>query len=268
MESAELIEAARAGDERAFQELTRPLMRPLRSHILRMVAQPDDADELLQDTLVKAHRGLPRFRGEASFKNWVYSIASRTCLDHLRARKRWTVLAHVRAGDAAEGSPDAMEAIAAIAATPDFVYSVREHIAFCFSCIGRVLPPDQHAALMLREVAGFTNRESAKMMGLSDSVFRQKLSLGRKAMTGIFGDLCALIHKDGVCHMCAILRGKVPAEKRGEAVPRIGEQGDTPEARLDARLAITRQADVAEGSSRGWHDLMFRMMSAQEEGAA
>jgi len=266
MDQTATIEAARKGDAAAFDELARPLMRPLRSFILRTVAHPDDADDLLQETLTKAHRGLPKYRAEASFKNWMYTIASRACLDHLRARKRWRAIAHVEAGEAAEGNPDAMDALAGIASTPDFAYSAREHIAFCFSCIGRVLPPDEYTALMLREVAGFTNRESAKMMGLSTSVFRHTLTRGRRSMMDTFGELCALISKGGICHMCAVLRTKVPPDRRGEPAGRIGHSDDTPEALLEARLAITRDADLMEGGTSGWHDLMFRMMAAQEEG--
>jgi RNA polymerase sigma-70 factor (ECF subfamily) len=268
MEQDQLIKAAAGGDSQAFDQLTRPLLRMLQSYILRMVANPTDAEDLLQETLAKAYRGLAAFRGDASFKNWVFAIATRTCLDHLRQRKRWRVEAHVEAGEVAEQRPEVLEELFAAAGHPDFVYSVREHVAFCFSCIGRVLSPEEQAAVVLREVLELTNRESAKAMGVSESVFRHRLSAARQMMCDTFENLCALVNKQGICHMCNVLRGKLPPEKRGEKLTRIGDRAGTPDERLDVRLEIVRQADLARGTAAPWHDLMFTMMSRLEESRA
>ena len=266
MEQSHLIEAARGGGEAAFRQLTAPLQRQVRGYVLRLVTYPDDADDILQDTLLKAHKGLAGYRGEASFKNWLFSIASRECIEHLRKRKRWRRETQIDTQAASYESAELVAQSTAVHARQDFVFSIREHIAFCFSCIARVLPADEHAALMLREVYEFKNREASKMLGLSESVFRHKLAAGRKAMIAAFSDLCALLGKQGMCHQCAEIRARTAPEKRGEPVDDVSLAVADPTEALQKRLEIVRQADLADGTSSAWHDLLFRFMSQVEEG--
>ncbi len=266
MDATSLIDAARSGDEAAFGQLTAPLQRQVRGYVLRTVTHPDDADDILQDTLLKAFKGLPGYRGEASFKNWLFAIATRECMDHLRKRKRWRQETQLDTQTASYESEDLIEKSTAVHARQDFVFSIREHIAFCFSCIARVLPPDEHAALMLREVYEFKNREAAKMLGLSESVFRHKLAAGRKAMIAAFSDLCALLGKQGMCHQCAEIRARTAPGKQGEPVSDVSLDDDDPDQALQKRLEVVREADLADGTSAAWHDLLFRFMSEVEEG--
>ena len=79
---------ARVGDEEAFRELTDPYRRELQVHIYRIVGSPQDAEDLLQETLLAAWRGLERFEGRASLRAWLYRIATNRSLDALRASRR------------------------------------------------------------------------------------------------------------------------------------------------------------------------------------
>ena len=79
---------ARAGDEDAFRELTDPYGRELHRHIYRIVGSVQDAEDLLQETLLAAWRGLERFEGRASVRAWLYRIATNRALDALRASRR------------------------------------------------------------------------------------------------------------------------------------------------------------------------------------
>jgi RNA polymerase sigma-70 factor, ECF subfamily len=79
---------ARAGDEDAFRELTRPYRRELQLHIYLIVGSPQDAEDLLQETLLAAWRGLDRFQERASLRAWLYRIATNRSLDALRASRR------------------------------------------------------------------------------------------------------------------------------------------------------------------------------------
>ena len=131
-------------DRESFESLVRPLLPKLRSFALRMVAHPDDAEELVQDALLKAHRGLASYRGGSALSTWVFSILTRCCLDHLRKRRRWRWDAqhHARA------DPDAPhDEVMAMLAKPGSEYDAREHLAFCFSCVARSLSPEEAAAL-------------------------------------------------------------------------------------------------------------------------
>src|SRR6516164_5803323 len=79
---------ARAGDEDAFRELTDPYRRELQLHVYRMVGSVEEAEDLLQETLLAAWRGLAQFEGRASVRAWLYRIATNRSLDALRASRR------------------------------------------------------------------------------------------------------------------------------------------------------------------------------------
>lgn len=267
-QESQLVERALHGDQGAFSELVEPFRKPLFSYMYRMVTLRQDAEDLLQDVLVRVLESLPRFRGEARFKTWLFGIATHVCLDHLRNRKRWRTEAQLYGEREADSSPEYREQIADVLSRPDFVYEVREHIAFCFSCIGRTLAPDQQAAIMLREVLGFSNQESAAMLELSEPVFRHRLSAARATMISTYEGLCQLINKTGVCWQCRGLREFTPEAHRGadlvqiEVAPGLSV---TQENLFDSRLKIVREADLAEGATRAMHDLFYSGLSAREE---
>src|SRR5919202_4464079 len=83
-----IVARARAGDEDAFRELTDPYRRELQLHVYRIVGSTQDAEDLLQETLLAAWRSLDRFEGRASLRGWLYRIATNRSLDALRASRR------------------------------------------------------------------------------------------------------------------------------------------------------------------------------------
>ena len=253
----------RRADRESFDRVAGPLMPMLRAYILRMVAHPEDADELLQETLLKAPRGWRGFRGESSVKTWLFSIATRTCLDHLRARKRWPVQAQIDGAREAQLSPEVMGKIHAAIAEPDFVYDVGQHIAYCFTCIGRTLEPECCAALLLREVFELGNREAARVMGISESKLRHRLSSARREMAAAFAGVCALVGKGGVCHQCDGLRAVCPEPRQGPSAAEFLSSAGASDLDLAERLAIVARAGVERGSSAGLHDYLLRFMSGR-----
>ena len=253
------VRAAKAGEHGAFDVLVRPLLPRLEAFATRMVSHPDDAAELVQDALLKAHQGMAGFREDASFSTWLFSILTRCCLDHLRKRRRWRwdAQAHTRV------DPDAPHAeVVALLRRPDAQFDAREHIAFCFSCVSRSLPPEEAAAIFLREVYGHTNREAAKICGVSESVLRHRLSAGRRAMQDAFEDLCGLINKDGVCHQCAGLRDQVAPERRGGPIPTLPRDRDEG---FRVRLRVVQDAPTGAGELDKLHRLMARAIEATED---
>jgi RNA polymerase sigma-70 factor (ECF subfamily) len=83
-----LVEAARGGDEQAFRALVEPLGRELHAYAYRMLGGFHDADDVLQESRLKAWRGLATYEPRASFRAWMYRIVTNTCLDMLKARSR------------------------------------------------------------------------------------------------------------------------------------------------------------------------------------
>ena len=95
MTDVKLIEQAKSGDEAAFERLVAPLRPRLRSVIRRMVGHPEDAEDVLQEALLKAWQGIAGFEGSSSLSTWLTSIASRSAVDFLRRQKRWRSEAQV-----------------------------------------------------------------------------------------------------------------------------------------------------------------------------
>jgi len=267
-QEAQILERARQGDRAALGELVDPWRRPLYAYIYRMVTLREDAEDLLQDVLIRVMESLPQFRAESRFKAWLFGIATHVCLDHLRSRKRWRLEAQLLGEREAEADPAELERIGSIMSQPDFAFEIREHIAFCFSCIARTLEPGEQAALLLREVLGFTAQEAAGILGVSEPVFRHRLSAARSAMIQGYDGLCQLINKTGACWQCKGLQEFAPQGHRGRELVRIEVAPGlavTPENLFDARLEIARAADLEGGTTRALHDDFYRSLTAREE---
>lgn len=249
-------------DPSDFSSLVAPHLPALQSLAYRMVAHPEDAREIVQETLLSAYQNLDGFRGEASFRTWIFSIATRKCLDHLRARKQWSANAQSVGARAHLDSDELMAEIENAAARPGFRYEYREHIAYCFSCIGRSLPPIEAGAVLLREMFEFTNDEAAQILDLSLSTFRHRLASGRAQMIAIFEQRCALVNKQGVCWQCDALRRHLPEDRRGSPVKPLREsEEDSTEVLFSRRLTIVREAAFGTGTSQELHDYLLRYMT-------
>jgi len=263
-----LVERAQQGDRAAFGSLVEPWRKPLFGYIYRMVTLRQDAEDLLQDVFIRVLEDIRSYRGEARFKSWLFGIATHACLDHLRKRKRWRVEAQLIGEREATANPENIVQLRGLMAQPGFTYETREHIAFCFSCIARTLEPEEQAAVVLKEVLEFTNQEAAAILRLSEPVFRHRLSDARAKMTKAFDGLCALINKAGVCYQCQGLREIAPENHRGPDLVQIEVAPGmalTPDTLFDARAAIARSADLADGTTRAMHDMFYTTLSAREE---
>jgi RNA polymerase sigma-70 factor (ECF subfamily) len=264
-----LIARARSGDDCAFTELVEPLRRPLFAYVYRMVTLRQDAEDLLQEVLVRVLQGLPSFRGEARFKTWLFGIATHVCMDHLRSKKCWRVEAQLYGQYETEADQIEIAKLDSLLHSPDFVFEIREHIAFCFSCISRTLEPDEQAAIMLREVLGFSNQEAAGMLEVSEPVFRHRLSAARAKMIGSYAGLCQLINKTGVCWQCKGLQEFAGPGHSGQELVQIEVAPGievTPDSLFNARLNIVREAGFPESRTSRMHDLFFEGLSRREEG--
>ncbi len=253
----DLILRACSGDSHAFEALIVEHGPRLRGVLKRMVGHPDDVEDLFQDTLSRAWEGIDSFRGTAKFSTWLCTIGTRVALDHLRRQKRWRPEAQiVYSNECVESEEWQNEVIAAIA-DPEFAFEAKEHIAYCFSCVGRSLEPDQQTALVLREVLGMKNREAAEMLGISESIFRHRLAAARSIMKGVFEGMCSLVNKEGVCYQCQGLRGLAPANRQGSEVPTI--------ANLDDRIEWVQSAPVTHCRMQPMHEVFWRRTCELEQ---
>ena len=178
MNQPQLLETARAGDESAFAELVEPHRGALHAHCYRMLGSVPDAEDALQETLLKAWRGLTGFKGRSSFRSWLYAIATNACLRALERRpKRVLPIDYAPAADPHDGLrerviesvwvepyPDESRGLQGGLAGPEARYEQRESIELAFIAALQHLPARQRAVLILRDVLGFSAREVAEAL--------------------------------------------------------------------------------------------------------
>ena len=190
--TGQALARARAGDEHAFRALTDPYSRELQVHIYRIVGSTQDAEDLLQETLLAAWRGLDRFEERASVRAWLYRIATNRSLDALRASRRRpeNLLPRAQVPEPTrraepiwlEPYPDVLlEGIPDQAPGPEARYEAREAIALAFIVGLQHLPPQQRAVLVLRDVLGYRAGEVAEMLDTTEAAVNSLLSRARAA---------------------------------------------------------------------------------------
>jgi RNA polymerase sigma-70 factor (TIGR02960 family) len=186
---------AQRGDEEAFAQLTAPHYRELQLHCYRIMGSLQDAEDLLQETLLAAWRGLEQFEGRSSLRGWLYTIATNRCLNALRDKARRPQPAGVPPGRAAALSesvaeiswlqpyPDAwLEGIADAAPGPEARYEAKETVALAFVSGLQQLAPRQRAVLVLRDVLGFHTDEVAEMLATTEASVNSALQRARVAL--------------------------------------------------------------------------------------
>ncbi|MCB1499034.1 MAG: sigma-70 family RNA polymerase sigma factor [Bauldia sp.] len=245
------------GDRAVFDRLVVAALPKARGVVRRMIGHPEDTEDILQEALLNAWKAFPDFRGEASFSTWLTTIATRAAVDFLRRSKRWRSEAQIAYANVAAVDDAWRDEIISTFAAPDFSFEVREHVAYCFACVGRSLPPDEQAALVLGDVAEMSARDAAGALGVSESVFRHRLAAARQAMRDRYENLCALVSKTGMCHQCKGLRESAAEGRRGGPVPDVADYAD--------RLAVVRSASFADGAARSLHDIFWRRTKEVEE---
>jgi RNA polymerase sigma-70 factor (ECF subfamily) len=195
VDEATRLAAARAGDQDAFEHLTGPYQRELLVHCYRMLGSLEDAEDTLQETLLRAWRRLDSFEGRASLRAWLYKIATNASLDALDRRPRRVMPQAMRppAGpdDAFPGPaqehvwleplPDALIDERPVT-NPEARYEARESVAIAFLAALQNLPGRQRAVLILRDVLGWKAGEAADLLSMTVAAVNSALQRARTTM--------------------------------------------------------------------------------------
>src|SRR5437588_7524348 len=193
MTESQILDAARGGDEDAFARLIGPYRRELQAHCYRMLGSTADAEDALQDALLGAWRGLPRFEGRSSLRSWLYTVATNACLRFIERRpKRVLPIDYGPPADPhdrieepliesvwIEPFPDAMLADTAM---PEARYEQREAVELAFIAALQHLPAGQRAVLILRDVLGLSARETAEALETTPVSIDSALQRAHKAV--------------------------------------------------------------------------------------
>lgn len=227
----------------------------LKSFVLRMTASVQDTDDIVQEAYLKAHAKIDTFRGESSLKTWVFAIASNLVKDVLKAKQRWPETVTDICREAALSNPQFMQEAMQIRETsPQGNFEIKEHIAFCFTCVSKTLPLEQHLVLLLKEVYGFRVKEIAQIIDQTDAMVKYYLYAARSKMIDIFDHRCSLINKQGVCYQCTELNGIFnPKQKEQEELVKIAmvreAGGKDKQELLDLRMRILQELDPFESGA-------------------
>ncbi|HMS66623.1 MAG TPA: RNA polymerase sigma factor [Saprospiraceae bacterium] len=221
----------------------------LQSFIFRLLTNKQDAEDIVQETYLKVHQNIQSFRGESTFKTWVFAIALNLSKNHLAKQKRWLENAqdygaalHMKSMEHWLSFNHVFET------TPDKQYEVKEHIVYCFNCINKTLELNQQVCLLLKEVYEFKISEIMEITHLSEGIVKHAIADARKNMVRIFDDRCAFVNKKGVCHQCTALTGLLNPKQNAqmEALKiKMVKEGNDPDKEhlLNLRLELVQHID-------------------------
>ena len=193
MNEQQLLETAREGDEDAFARLIDPYRRELHSHCYRMLGSAADAEDAVQDALLGAWRGLASFEGRSSLRSWLYTIATNACLRAIERRPGRVLPVdygpptdpHDRVAEPLVESTwiePFSDALLADNAMPEASYEQREAVELAFIAALQHLPARQRAVLILRDVLGFSARETAEVLDTTAVSIDSALQRAHKAV--------------------------------------------------------------------------------------
>ena len=182
-----------AVDAESFARAVEPYRRELKAHCYRLSGSVHDAEDLLQDALVRAWKGLPQFEGRSSFRVWLYKVATHTCLNALESKKaRGLPIEQRPAGLVTDPmvpefevpwlEPCPPDLYAAFEQGPEARYERRESVALAFLAALQLLPARQRALLVLHEVMGWSADECASLLEMSPDAVHSALQRARSSL--------------------------------------------------------------------------------------
>ncbi len=222
----------------------------LSSYLTSLVARGDIADELVQQTALRALEQAQLPGPPDELRAWLFRVATNLALDHLRRHATWreTILDETRAR--AEGSEGFVAESRLLAGSAELKSIARDHLAVCFACTSRNLPPEESAALLLKEVYDFTVEEVADAMGATFGQVKAWIQSARATLRSKYAATCALVTQQGACFQCLELDRFFQA---GGGDPLAGTARD-----LDARIAVLK---ARKNTPLGpWHRQMMRLV--------
>lgn len=221
----------------------------LLSFVFRLLPQHQDAEDIVQETYIRVQENIDSFRGESSFKTWVFSIALNLSKNLLSKQRRWEENSQDYGALLHQHSPEHWAVFREVFdSTPHKQYEIREHIAYCLNCINKTLVTEQQVCLLLKEIYEFKVSEIMGITGLSEGKVKHAIADARRNMIRIFDERCSFVSKQGHCDQCTALKGILNPEQDAQVEANkiaMVREGDSPDREhlLNLRLKLTRSID-------------------------
>lgn len=224
--------------------------KELSSYLCRLVVRPQVAEDLVQTAFLRCLEASDRLpESTEGIRAWVFKVATNLAFDELRRHSTWREAMLLDLREAAEADAAVVEQSIAMVGSPETKAIAREHLVACLACTLRNLPERKAAALLLKEVHGFTVEETADLLDATPAQAKNWLQEARRHMADRYGATCALLAKNGVCYQCVELDGFFAS---GQGNPLAGDTG------VDARFRIA--AALKERAWGPWHRIVFELI--------
>jgi RNA polymerase sigma-70 factor (ECF subfamily) len=269
----ELVALAASGDEDAFAQLVARYQAAIKSYLYRLTACREDAEDLVQEVWIAVFTRLATLTERMEVRTWLFAITTDLAMGEPRVKARWPVEAQAKAKTQVASEPEVDDLLHRTHwESPRARYEMREHIDFCFTCIMKTLPLDEHIAFMLCDLYDLTAAEAAEVLGGSAADIDAAVRQARSTMAHIFEQRCGLIRQQGVCHLCAEFNSifnphqSEPQELARLDLVRAAQESEPPDL-FALRTSLVRSIDPLNAAGTNLHEVLMRVVR-QASGSA
>jgi RNA polymerase sigma-70 factor (ECF subfamily) len=231
--------------------------------LYRLSTNKPEAEDILHDTYIKAKEKIGTFRGESSFKTWVFAIATNLARDNRRVQNRWKLDAQDKCKEYTMINVDCQQRlISSFQSQKINSFGIEEHINYCFTCIAKNLKLDQQITIILKEFYHFKRQEIAQIIGKSEGVVKHLLHDARNELQFKYEQRCAMINKKGICYQCAELNDNLQGISDSEVkIQKYGfSEKNTIRTNLDIRFKLINQINPLESNGANLEDTILQLL--------
>jgi len=235
----------------------------LKSYLYRLSGNKLDSEDLLHDTYLRAKDKIGTFKGQSSFKTWVFAIATNLSKDNRRVKNRWEMDAQDKCKEYTMSNVDCQQRLISSFQSQEVnSFGIEEHINYCFTCIAKNLKLEQQIAIILKEFYHFKRQEIAQIIGKTEGVVKHLLHDARKELQLKFEHRCAMINKNGICYQCAELNDTLQGiPDSGTKIQKYGfSPENTMKANLDIRFKLINQINPLESNGANLEDTILQLL--------
>jgi RNA polymerase sigma-70 factor (ECF subfamily) len=262
----QLVVQAIAGDEDAFAQLVLHYQGVIKSYLYRLTACREDAEDLAQEVWIRVFTQLGKAAGYSSVRTWLFATATQVAMADERVKTRWPVDAQDKAKALTDADSEILDLLhQAHWELPHARYEMREHIDFCFTCIMKTLPLDEHIAFLLCELYDCADAEAAGVLERPVATVQSLLDQARTTMKRIFERRCSLINQQGLCHQCPELNRLFnPHHAEQQELAKLelvkAAQHPTPQDLFVLRTALVRRIDPLNAVGTNLHEVLMQVV--------